>query len=70
MDDFLDKLQQLYKDNPHLAKVVEAYSIMDSLHHKMPGALSVQNQRKAVSQNTSDITIKVSDTTSSAGQIK
>lgn len=57
MDEHLEKLQQLCKDNPDLAKIVEAYTIMDMLECNARTASKVHNSRAVTSRNTSDISL-------------
>jgi hypothetical protein len=58
MDEHLEKLQQLCKDNPDLVKIVEAYTIMDMLERttRVAGA-KVQNRRTVTSANTAGISL-------------
>jgi hypothetical protein len=57
MDEHLEKLQQLCKENPDLAKIVEAYTIMDMLERNARTASKVQNNKTVTSRNTSDISL-------------
>lgn len=70
MDETLEKLQQLYKDNLDLAKIVEAYTIMDLLEQNTRTVAKVQNRRTVTSRNTAVISLTFRDKTNKSKKVQ
>ena len=61
MSETLERLLQLCKENPDLAKVVEAFSIMSTLERSAFEASKGQDKQMVISRNTADISISFRD---------
>jgi hypothetical protein len=61
MSESLERLLQLCKDNPELAKLVEALSIMESLQQSANAASQAQNDQRILSRTTYDIQVTFDD---------